>query len=54
MAQAKAILMQTHQVSESEAYDLLREQAMNKRSSVEEISDVIVQANELLSTKKKD
>jgi len=54
VAQAKAILMQTHQVSESEAYDLLREQAMNKRSSVEEISDVIVQANELLSTKKKD
>ncbi|EJC60734.1 response regulator receiver/ANTAR domain-containing protein 1 [Alcaligenes faecalis subsp. faecalis NCIB 8687] len=30
-AQAKTILMRTHQVSEDQAYDLIREQAMNKR-----------------------
>lgn len=54
VAQAKAILMHLHQVSENEAYDLLREQAMNKRSSIEETSDAIVQANELLSMGKRD
>lgn len=54
VAEAKAILMRTHQVSEDEAYDLLREQAMNKRNSIEDVSEAIVQASELLSMKKKD
>ena len=53
VAEAKAIIMNTQQISESEAYDLLREQAMNKRSSIEEISEAIVHASELLSMTKK-
>ncbi|MDO5625356.1 MAG: ANTAR domain-containing protein [Pseudomonadota bacterium] len=52
VTEAKAILMRTHQVSERQAYDLLREQAMNKRSSIEGVAAAIVQANELLSLKK--
>lgn len=46
---AKSILMKTHHVSETEAYDLLREQAMAKRATIEEIAISIVKAHELLS-----
>ncbi len=53
VADAKAILMSTHQVSEDRAYDLLREQAMNKRCSIEEIAQAIVNASELLAMKDK-
>lgn len=49
VAEAKAILMNTHQISEDHAYDLIREQAMNKRSTIEEIAISIVNANEILS-----
>jgi AmiR/NasT family two-component response regulator len=49
VAQAKTILMRTHQVSEDQAYDLIREQAMNKRSTIEDISIAIVNASEVLS-----
>ncbi len=49
VAQAKTILMRTHQVSEERAYDLIREQAMNKRSTIEDISIAIVNASEVLS-----
>lgn len=48
IADAKAILMSTHKVSESRAYEILRAQAMNKRMSVEEIADAIIGASELL------
>lgn len=49
IADAKAILMKTHQVSETEAYDLIRDQAMAKRTTTEEVAMAIVEAHELLS-----
>jgi len=50
---AKAILIATHQVSEDRAYEMLREQAMKKRVSVEEIAQAIIGASELLGMKGK-
>ncbi|QIE29590.1 Aliphatic amidase regulator (plasmid) [Caballeronia sp. SBC2] len=49
LADAKAILMKTHCLSETEAYDLIREQAMSKRVTTEEIAAAIVHASEVLS-----
>jgi AmiR/NasT family two-component response regulator len=49
IAKAKTILMQTRQVSEEEAYKLIREQAMTKRVTTEEIADAIIKANEILA-----
>lgn len=49
IADAKAILMKRHQVSETEAYDLIRDQAMTKRTTTEDVALAIVEAHELLS-----
>lgn len=49
LAEAKEILMRTRGISESDAYDLIREQAMSKRVSTEEIAGAIINANEILS-----
>ena len=49
IAEAKTILMRTHQVSEDQAYDLIRDQAMSKRVTTEEIAAAIINANEILS-----
>ncbi|MCW5671076.1 MAG: ANTAR domain-containing protein [Hydrogenophaga sp.] len=49
IADAKAILMKSHHVSETEAYDLIRDQAMAKRTTTEEVAMAIVEAHELLS-----
>ena len=49
LADAKAVMMKTHVISETQAYDLIREQAMNKRTTVEEIAAMIVHASEVLS-----
>lgn len=49
IAKAKSILMQTRQVSEEDAYKLIREQAMTKRVTTEEIADAIIKANEILA-----
>lgn len=49
IADAKAILMKRHHVSETEAYDLIRDQAMAKRTTTEEVAMAIVDAHELLS-----
>lgn len=49
LADAKAILMKTHGLSETEAYDSIRDQAMSKRVTIEELAAVIVNANEVLS-----
>ena len=49
IAEAKSILMRTRNVTEGQAYDLIREQAMNKRVTTEEIAGAIVNANEILS-----
>lgn len=49
LAEAKSILMKTHCVSEGQAHDLIRDQAMSKRTTMEEIAAAIVNANEILS-----
>ena len=49
LADAKAVLMKTHDISEAQAYDLIREQAMSKRTTTEEIAAAIVHASEVLS-----
>ncbi|MDI1237296.1 MAG: ANTAR domain-containing protein [Polaromonas sp.] len=56
IADAKAILMRTHSLSETEAYDSIRDQAMSRRVTTEEVASAIVNASEVLSlgTKKVD
>jgi AmiR/NasT family two-component response regulator len=49
IADAKAILMKTHNVSETDAYDLIRERAMSTRTTTEEVAKAIFEAHELLS-----
>jgi AmiR/NasT family two-component response regulator len=49
LSEAKEILMRTRNISETQAYDLIREQAMSKRVTTEEIAASIVNANEILS-----
>lgn len=49
LADAKVILMKAHDVSETQAYDLIRDQAMSKRTTVEEIAAAIVHASAVLS-----
>ena len=48
---AKSILMQSQQVSEHDAHETIRNQAMTKRISMEEMASAIINANELLTTK---
>ncbi|VTU41191.1 Aliphatic amidase regulator [Variovorax sp. PBS-H4] len=47
--EAKNVLMRSRSISEAKAYDLIREQAMSKRVSIEEIAQTILNANEILS-----
>lgn len=49
IAQAKAILIKMHGLTESQAYDMLRKQAMSKRIRIEEIAQSIIHANEVFS-----
>ncbi len=49
MAKAKEILMQTHTISEQEAYSVIRNQAMVKRVTTDEIADAVIKASEILS-----
>jgi AmiR/NasT family two-component response regulator len=49
VSDAKTVLMKAHNISENEAYDLIREQAMSKRTTTEEVAMAIVQAHELIS-----
>lgn len=53
IAEAQSILMRTRNVSEKEAYDLIRDQAMSKRVTTDEIAAAIINANEILSLGKK-
>lgn len=46
---AKAILMQTRGLSEEDAYKLMREQAMAKRVTTEDIADAVINASEILN-----
>lgn len=45
---AKAILMTTRNLSEQVAYETLREQAMNKRTTIEAIAIAVINASDLL------
>jgi AmiR/NasT family two-component response regulator len=49
MTKAKEILMQTHTISEQEAYSVIRNQAMVKRVTTEEIADAVIKASEILA-----
>ncbi len=49
IAEAKAILMRTRSVTENQAYELIRDQAMAKRVTTEDIAAAIINANEILS-----
>lgn len=46
---AKLILMHTRGISNSEAYRIIREQAMTKRVTIEEIARAIIHANDILA-----
>jgi AmiR/NasT family two-component response regulator len=48
IAKAKAILMQSRNISEEDAYNLIRNRAMTKRVTTEEIADAVINANEIL------
>ena len=49
ISEAKAILVRTRQVSDDEAYRIIREQAMSKRTATEDIARAIIHANGILS-----
>jgi len=49
VAEAKSILMAARNISEDDAYQVMREQAMARRVTVEQIVAVIVDANGILS-----
>ena len=49
IAKAKAILIEMHGLSEENAYKLIRERAMSKRTSIEDMAQAIINANELLN-----
>jgi AmiR/NasT family two-component response regulator len=48
ITKAKAILMKTRGLSEDDAYKIIRDQAMTKRVTAEEIADAVINANEIL------
>lgn len=48
IAKAKQILMTTRGLSEEDAYKVIRDQAMAKRMTTEEIADAVINANEIL------
>jgi AmiR/NasT family two-component response regulator len=49
IADAKNILMRTHGISDAAAYEVIRAQAMSKRTTTEDIAAAIVSASEVLS-----
>ncbi|WP_250511387.1 ANTAR domain-containing protein [Caballeronia sp. GACF4] len=52
LSEAKSILMLMHQISESQAYDMLRAQAMEKRVTIDDICHSVIQAGEVLQLKR--
>lgn len=54
ITRAKSILMQTQGITEQVAYESIRKQAMAKRVSMEELSNAIIRAHELLTCKQED
>jgi AmiR/NasT family two-component response regulator len=49
VAEAKSILARTRNITEGQAYDLIRDQAMSKRVTTEDIATAIINANDILS-----
>ena len=49
ISEAKAILVRTRNVSDEEAYRIIREQAMSKRTATEDIARAIIHADGILS-----
>lgn len=49
ISEAKSILMNTRKITGDAAYDLIRDQAMSKRVTTEEIAAAIINANEIMS-----
>ncbi len=49
ISEAKAILIRTRNVSDEEAYRIIREQAMSRRTATEEIARAIIHADGILS-----
>jgi AmiR/NasT family two-component response regulator len=49
---ARLILMATHGMTEEQAYQTIRRQAMGKRIGMEEMASAIIQANELVNLKR--
>ena len=49
ISEAKSILVRTHNISPSEAYRVVREQAMSKRVTTEDIARAIIHADGILS-----
>ena len=49
ISEAKAILVRTRHISDDEAYRIIREQAMSKRTATEDIARAIIHANGVLS-----
>ena len=49
ISEAKAILVRTRNISDADAYRLIREQAMSKRVATEEIARAIINADGILS-----
>lgn len=52
LSEAKAILMTMHSITESEAYEMLRAQAMTKRVTVDDICHSVIQAGDVLQIKR--
>ena len=50
---AKSILMEKQELSEESAYKTLRQQAMAKRITLEDMAVAIINANELLQSRPK-
>ena len=48
IAKAKVILMQSKNISEEDAYKLIRTREMSKRLTTEAIADVLIKANDIL------
>lgn len=53
LGKAKSVLMEHHNISEDEAYKIIRDQAMAKRVSTEEIANAILNANSILNARRK-
>ncbi|WP_448647399.1 ANTAR domain-containing response regulator [Pseudomonas mohnii] len=48
LAKAKTILMATKNLTEEQAHQYIRQQAMSKRQPIEEVANMIIQAEDLL------